>query len=76
MLLSVAKLKKSIVDEHSENFAKACMVAIRAHAIDGLIGSPGVNQYKVMVVNRFVDVLTTLLPKTLSGGRLLRVTPA
>ncbi len=44
MLLSVAKLKnKSIVDEHSENFANACMVAIRADAIVGLIGSPGVN---------------------------------
>ncbi len=76
MLLSVAKLTKSIVDEHSKNIANACMVAIRAHAIDGLIGSPGVNQYKVMVVNRLIYVLVTLLPKKLSGGRLLTVKPA
>ncbi len=76
MLLSVAKLTKSIVDEHGENIANACLVAMKAHAIDGLIGSPGVNQCKVMVVNRFIYVLGTLLPKTLSGGRLLRLKPA
>ncbi len=77
MLLSVAKLKnKSIVDEHGKNIANACMVATRANATDGLIGSPGVNRYKVMVVNRFIYVLATLLLKTLSGGRMLRVKPA
>ncbi len=59
-----------------KNIANACMVAIRAQAIDGLIGSPRVNQYKVMVVNRFIYVFATLLPKTLSGGRMLRVKPA
>ncbi len=52
------------------------MAAIRAHAIAGLISSPDVNQYKVMVVNRFIYALATLLPKMLSGGRLLRVKPA
>ncbi len=73
MLLSVAKLKnKSIVDEHGENIANACMVAMRAHIVDGLIGSPSVNRYKVMVVNRFIDALATLLVKT-SFGRLYRV---
>ncbi len=71
-----SEAKKTIVDEHGKNIANACMVAIRAHAIDGLIGSPGVNQYKMMVVNRFIYFLATLLPKTLSGGRLLRVKPA
>ncbi len=72
MLLSVAKLKKLIVDEHGENIANACLVAIRAHVIDGLIGSPGANQCKVMVVNRFIYALATLLVKT-SFGRLYRV---